>query len=62
MKVQPALFEQTVNPGDQFSTSITVTNPGTASRQFTVGIQDISGVDQTGQPLFQLLRRFRNTA
>jgi len=52
MKVQPALFEQTVNPGDQFSTSITVSNPGTVSRQFTVGVQDISGVNQAGEPIF----------
>ena len=52
MKVQPALFEQTVNPGDRFSTSITVTNPDSVSRQFTVGVQDISGVNQAGQPIF----------
>jgi hypothetical protein len=52
INVRPALFEQTVNPGDRFSTSITVTNPGTTPRQFTVGVQDISGVNQTGQPIF----------
>ena len=52
MKVEPALFEQTVNPGDRFSTSINVSNPGTATKQFTVGVQDISGVDQNSQPVF----------
>jgi hypothetical protein len=52
MKVQPALFEQVVNPGDRFSTSITVTNPGTVTRQFTVGVQDISGITQGGEPIF----------
>jgi hypothetical protein len=52
VKVEPALFEQAVNPGDRFSTSITITNSGSASQQFTVGIQDISGVDQNSQPIF----------
>jgi hypothetical protein len=52
VKVQPALFEQTINPGDQFSTSITVTNSGSASQQFTIGVQDISGVNDGGEPLF----------
>jgi hypothetical protein len=52
LKVQPALFEQTVNPGDRFSTSLTVTNPSTAPRQFTVGVEDISGMTQGGQPIF----------
>lgn len=52
VKVQPALFEQTINPGDQFSTSITVTNSGSAPQQFTVGVQDISGVNGGGEPIF----------
>jgi hypothetical protein len=52
VKVQPALFEQTVNPGDKFSTSITVSNPGTVSRQFTIGVQDISGMKGSGEPIF----------
>src|SRR5258708_5769705 len=52
MKVQPALFEQTVNPGDRFSTSITVTNPDAVTRQFTVGVEDISGINQAGEPIF----------
>jgi hypothetical protein len=52
MKVSPALFEQVVNPGDHFSTSITVFNPGTTAKQFTVGVQDISGVKDTGEPIF----------
>lgn len=52
IKVQPALFEQTVNPGDQFSTSIQVTNPGTVARQFTVGVEDISGMQGSGEPIF----------
>ena len=52
MKVQPALFEQVVNPGDRFSTSITVTNPGTVPGQFTVGVQDISGMKGEGEPVF----------
>lgn len=52
MKMQPALFEQTVNPGDRFSTSVTVTNPGTGAQQLTVGVQDISGVNEAGQPIF----------
>jgi hypothetical protein len=52
MKIQPALFEQQVNPGDQFSTSLTVSNPTAAPRQFTVGIQDISGMKDNGEPVF----------
>jgi hypothetical protein len=52
VKVQPALFEQTVNPGDQFSTSITVSNPGIVSRQYTVGVRDISGMKGSGEPIF----------
>ncbi len=52
MKIQPALFEQTVNPGDKFSTSLTVTNPGTTAKQFSVGVQDITGIDQAGEPIF----------
>ena len=51
-RIQPALFEQTVNPGDQFSTSVSVSNPGTGSRQFTVGVEDISGMSQGGEPVF----------
>lgn len=52
IKVQPALFEQTINPGDQFSTSITITNAGSASQLFSVGVQDISGVNNAGEPIF----------
>jgi hypothetical protein len=52
VKVQPALFEQTINPGDQFQTSITVTNLDSVSRQFSVGVQDISGMNDAGEPIF----------
>ncbi|HVM76699.1 MAG TPA: hypothetical protein VMU07_00925 [Candidatus Paceibacterota bacterium] len=52
IKVQPALFEQEINPGDQFSTSITVTNPDPTAKQFTVSVQDISDMLATGQPVF----------
>ncbi len=52
IKVAPALFEQTVNPGDQFSTSITISNPDTVAHQFSVGVQDISGMQGSGEPIF----------
>ncbi|HVN26509.1 MAG TPA: hypothetical protein VMT99_02545 [Candidatus Paceibacterota bacterium] len=52
IKVQPALFEQLVNPGDTFSTSITVTNPDPTAKQFTVTVENISDMTATGQPVF----------
>ena len=52
IKVQPALFEQVVNPGDRFSTSITVTNANAAAREFTVSVADISNLTSNGQPVF----------
>lgn len=52
IKVQPALFEQVVNPGDTFSSSVTVTNPGPATQVFTVSVEDISNITGGGQPVF----------
>jgi len=52
IKVSPALFEQTVNPGDQVSTNITVTNPANIAHQFSLGVEDISGVQGSGDPVF----------
>jgi hypothetical protein len=52
IKIQPALFEQVVNPGDRFSTSITVTNPQKVASQFTIGVQDIVSIDRSGKPVF----------
>ena len=53
VKVQPALFEQVVNPGDVISTSITVSNPDPVARTYTVSVQDISGLSVNGEPVFQ---------
>jgi hypothetical protein len=52
VKVAPALFEQVVNPGDRFSSTLKVTNPGSVSRTFSFGVEDISGVDPSSQPIF----------
>lgn len=52
IKVQPALFTQVVNPGDRFSTSITVTNPDPTAKQFTVSVEDISDITSGGKPVF----------
>ncbi len=52
VKVQPAIFQQIVNPGDKFSTSITVTNPDAVSRTYTVSVKDISGLNSGGEPEF----------
>ena len=41
-----------MDPGDRFSTSITVTNPASTPNQFTIGVQDISNIDQSGKPVF----------
>ena len=50
--LHPALFEEELNPGDTFSTSVTVTNPEPTTNKFTVGVQDISGLKATGEPIF----------
>ncbi len=52
IKVQPALFQQVVNPGDTFSTEVTVTNPDPTPKQFTVSVENISGLNAAGQPVF----------
>lgn len=52
IRISPALYEQVVNPGDRFSTSMNVTNPTAAAVQVTVGVQDISGLDGSGNPIF----------
>lgn len=52
IRVQPALFEQVVNPGDRFSSSVTVTNPDPTTKTFTVGVQDIKDINGSGEPVF----------
>jgi hypothetical protein len=52
IRVQPALFDQAVNPGDRFSTSITVTNPDPVAKQFVVSVEDVSDITTGGQPIF----------
>ena len=52
IKIQPALFEQVVNPGDRFQTSLTISNPDPVSKEFTASIEDISDITETGKPVF----------
>jgi hypothetical protein len=50
--VAPALVEEVINPGDQYSSSIQVTNSDSNAKQYTVSVQDISGLTAGGDPIF----------
>ena len=50
--VAPALVEEVINPGDQYSSSLQVTNPDPGAKQYTVSLEDVSGLTAAGDPIF----------
>lgn len=52
LKIAPALIEETVNPGDTFTSSVTVTNPDSVAKTLTLSVEDITGINDAGEPEF----------
>ena len=52
IKVQPAVIEDNVKPGQTYNFTLTFTNIGAADRTFYIEAQDIKGLDGAGLPIF----------
>ncbi|MDP3963902.1 MAG: hypothetical protein Q8Q39_05400 [bacterium] len=52
LSLQPALFEERANPGDEFSKVIRARNLAPAAKTFYVRLRNIKDVTESGQPVF----------
>src|SRR6185312_101712 len=52
LQIKPAIIEANVKPGDTYNFNITVTNISSDAQTFAVGTKDISGLDDSGKPIF----------
>ncbi len=52
VSVQPAVIEDNVRPGELYSFQLTFTNIGITDKTFYLSAQNISGLDNNGQPIF----------
>lgn len=52
LKVQPAIIEERVDPGQVFSSTLSAANLGSDTKTFYIIKRDISGISPTGAPIF----------
>lgn len=52
IRLQPALIEQPVEPGESLVASVDATNLSSASKTFYILIRDIKGLAEDGKPIF----------
>ncbi len=52
VQISPAIVEDRVNPGQSYDYSLKVTNVAETARTFFFSVQDITGVDGRGVPIF----------
>ena len=52
VKIQPALVEQSVDPGQTLNLSLQVTNLDASTKTYYFSTQDITSLSPSGQPVF----------
>jgi hypothetical protein len=52
IQLRPAVIEDRATPGQTYVFSLKVTNLGANEKTFYIGTQDISGLDDSGKPIF----------